>query len=272
MAEIIAVANQKGGVGKSTTSINLADALTHLQNRVLVLDLDPQANTTLTYGAKIDDEYTIVDVLKKDCSASEAIQHTPMGDIIAGDPMLSGEKNFFNSQKARENILKRALKDIEDTYDFIIIDTPPDLDIYMLSALTAANGCVIPLNSAQFAIAGLSMLIDTINEVKEVLNEDLQIYGILLGKFDVRNSLDRKIREALPQIGKEKGIPIFDTVIRIDQNVQNVQAYVETDENNEIIVPNRSLYENHPRSNASLDFVHFTQELLEVIKHGKENK
>lgn len=269
MAEIIAIANQKGGIGKSTTTINLADALTHLGKKVLVLDLDPQVNTTTTYGAVYEDEYTIVDVLKKDCSAREAVQHTVMGDIIPGDKILSGEKIYFNSQKARETLLKRALKDIEGDYEYIVIDTPPDLDIYMLSTLTTANGCIIPIFANNYAIKGLAALLDTINEIREILNSDLQIYGLLLGRYDARNSLDRDVLQTLPAISEQTGIPVFKSVIRIDQNVQNVQAKSIPNRIDKDGVINRSLFDNYPCSNASIDYVNFTKELLDIIEKNK---
>ena len=151
MAIKIAIANQKGGVGKSTTAINIADVLRLDGNKVLFLDLDPQRNSTTTYGAKIDGENTIVDVLKKDCTAAEAIQHLPLGDIIAGDPLLAQEKTYFDSKLAKELLLKKALKDVEDDYDYVVMDTPPDLGIYMVNALAAADGCVIPMKADKYS-------------------------------------------------------------------------------------------------------------------------
>ena len=171
MAIKIAIANQKGGVGKSTTAINIADVLRLDGNKVLFLDLDPQRNSTTTYGAKIDGENTIVDVLKKDCTAAEAIQHLPLGDIIAGDPLLAQEKTYFDSKLAKELLLKKALKDVEDDYDYVVMDTPPDLGIYMVNALAAADGCVIPMKADKYSADGLTGFIGTINDITDALND-----------------------------------------------------------------------------------------------------
>ncbi len=266
MAIKIAVANQKGGVGKTTTAVNLADALRHFNYKVLFIDLDPQHNSTSTYGAVIEDENTIVDLLKKDCTAKEAIQTTPLGDIIAGDGLLATEENYFNSQKARERILKSQLKELEDDYDFIIMDTPPNLGIYMINALTAADGCIIPIKAEQYAIDGLGLLIETINEVIELLNESLKIYGVLMTSYDARNGLDVGIKEALPEVGEARGFKAFDTQIRISQDVKKAQAIRDTvDEEGNLVVANRSLFENFKTSNAAVDYVNFTKEILEVI-------
>lgn len=267
MAVKIAISNQKGGVGKTTTAVNIADALTHLNYSVLFLDLDPQHNATNTYGAKIDGVATMVDVLKKDCSIEEAIQKMPLGDIVAGDSLLAQEEPYFNTQKAREHILTKILKSVEDKYDFIIMDTPPNLGIYMINALTAANGVIIPIKAEQYAIDGLALLIDTINEVIEILNNDLKIYGVMLGVYDKRNSLDNDILNALPEVGEVKGFPVFKTPVRISQDVKNVQSLSDdVDENGNKITANRSLFENYSSCNAAVDFVNVTKEILEVIK------
>lgn len=263
MAKKIAIANQKGGVGKTTTALNIADALVHLNYKVLFIDLDPQHNSTSTYGAIIEDQNTIVDVLKKDCTAKEAIQHTLLGDIIAGDDLLAQEEQYFNSQAAREGILKRQLKDIDAEYDFIIMDTPPNLGIYMKNALTAADGCIISIKAEKYAIDGLGLLLETIDETIELLNESLRIYGVLLNVYDSRNALDKQVNEMLPQIGEQKGFRVFKTPIRVSQDVKKVQALPSSD--NDV---NRSLFENYPTSNAAVDYVAVTKELLEVIDNG----
>jgi chromosome partitioning protein len=269
MAIKIAIANQKGGVGKTTTSINVADALKHFGFKVLFIDLDPQHNSTSTYGATIDGVNTIVDVLKKDCEIKEAIQHTQLGDIIAGDGILSQEEKYFDSQKARENLLKKQLKAVESEYDYVIMDTPPNLGIYMINALTAADGCVIPIKAEQYAVDGLGLLVDTINDVVEELNNNLKIYGVLLNVYDARNSLDKDINGILPEVGEKKGFKVFHTPIRISQDVKKVQSMSDViKEDGSVIKANRSLFENYSMSNAAIDYVNVTKEIMEVANNG----
>lgn len=272
MAVKIAVANQKGGVGKTTTAVNLADTLIHFGCKVLFIDLDPQHNSTSTYGAEITDTYTIVDVMKKDCSVKEAIQTTPIGDIIAGDELLAQEETFFNAQKARENILKRQIGQIDEDYDYIIIDTPPNLGIYMYNALTAADGCIIPIKAEKYSVDGLGLLIETINEVISVLNENLKVYGVLMSMYDSRNSLDRNILGSLPQVGEQKGFHVFSTPIRICQSIKNVQAIMDdVDADNNIVKANRSIFENDKFCNAAYDYVAFTKEVVAITYPNRKS-
>lgn len=262
MSKIIAITNQKGGVGKTTTTINLADALKHFGYSVLVIDLDPQANTTDTYGAKSDDEYSIVDVLNNSCKTKEAIQHISLGDIIPGDKILTSELDHFNSQIGREKLLKKKLREVEDDYDFIIIDTPPTLGLYMINALTAADGCVIPLQAERYSVSGLGELFDTVQKIKEnELNSSLEVYGTVITKFDARNGLDKDLRDGLPVIAEQYGFRNFNSYIRISQEVKKAQN-LNFREGQDI---NRSLFDNFTSCNAAHDYVEFTKELLEVV-------
>lgn len=262
MAIKIAVTNQKGGVGKTTTTINLADALRHFKYKVLTIDLDPQANTTDTFGANADGEYSIVDVLRNECTTKEAIQHMPIGDIIPGDRVLTSEEDHFRSQMGRERILKKKLNEVEEDYDFIVIDTPPTNGLYMINALTAANGCILPLKAERYSTTGLSELFNVIEQIKEnEINVNLQIYGTLITQLDTRNGMDRELKESLPEQAKKFGFRTFKTPIRVSQEIKKAQN-MNFDEDEEI---NRSLFDNFPKSNGAFDYVEFTKELLGVI-------
>lgn len=266
----IAISNQKGGVGKTTTAINLTDALIHFNYKVLIVDLDPQCNTTNTFGAKYEDEYSIVDVLDNEIDTKAAIQHMPMGDIIPGDRILSSQVDHFNSMMRREDLLKTKLAEVDDEYDFIIMDTPPTLGIYMINALTAANGCVIPLQAEQYSMDGLGELLTTIQSIKKQLNPTLEIYGTLITRYDTRNGLDEDLKNGLPELAKQYGFRNFDSIIRVSQDVKKAQSLKpKMNENGEPIeIVNRSLFLNYSNSNAALDYVNFTKELLEVIANG----
>lgn len=256
MAIRIAVSNQKGGVGKTTTGINIADAFTHCGYRVLYMDGDPQCNASSTYGAKIEDEYTLYDLLEKKCKVEEAIQHTHMGDIIAGDPKLAElEYKLMTSIKGYASF-DDIIKKIESAYDFVIMETPPSLGIYMIAALTAATGVIIPIKAEKYAIDGLKLLINTINDVIENSNPDLRIFGILLTAYDKRNNLDKDLWKELPSIGEEIGMRVFKNPIRICQAVKEAQKW------------DTSLFEEYPTSTAASDYSSVVRELLEVINNG----
>lgn len=246
----IAVANQKGGVGKTTTALNIADALKHCGYRVLFIDMDPQCNSTSSYGAQIDDTNTIYNLMNDNCTVENAIQHMPMGDIIAGDPHLPEDESKFLTKIGGFNILAKALKSVENDYDYALIDTPPNLGIFMVNALVAATGVIIPIKAEKYAIDGLGKLIGTVNDVIENGNNKLQVYGVLMTAYDVRNSLDKEIWRVLPETGENYGFPVFKTPVRICQVVKEAQA------------ENVSLFDKNPTCNAAVDYANVVKELL----------
>ena len=253
MAVKIALVNKKGGVGKTTSAINIADVLIHRKKKVLLIDLDPQHNATKTYGAVFDGVSTVYDVLSGEGTAEEAIQHTAFGDIIAGDEILSTEETMFQNKIGREQLLKKGIRSIEDRYDYIIMDTPPNTGVYMLNALTAADGCIIPINCDDYAVSGLSQILSVIRDVIENVNEKLRIYGVLLVAYDKRNALDRSILDLLPEQGKKSDFPVFKTPIRTCVEVRAAKS------------GKRSLIETSPKCNAALDYKAVVKELLKEI-------
>lgn len=254
MAIKISIANQKGGVGKTTTALCLADAMNHCGYKTLLIDLDPQCNSTSIYNAKMDDENTIFDIMNGSCTAKEAIQTTEMGDIIAGDKLLPTIESQVNAKMDRYVVLKKQLKEVEDDYDFILMDTPPNLGVYMLNALGCSNGCICPIKAEKFAVDGLNLLVKTISDVRDNVNPDIQIYGVLLNSYDIRTSLGRNTWRVLPDIGNEYGFKVFKTPVRICQAVSDAQAVQE------------SLFKAYPQCNAAIDYANVLKELLEICK------
>lgn len=220
----IAIANQKGGIGKTTSAINIADALRHKGKSVLFLDLDPQCNSTGTYKATIDGAATMCDVFSGDVEPMDAVQHTELGDIIPGDPLMANDEARYQSTMGGYNKVKNICKKVGDNYDFCIIDTPPNLGIYMINALNAANGVIIPIQADNYAIEGLTGVIKTIKDVQENANADLKIEGVLLTRYDARMNLDKETKAQLPAICQNIGLPLFDVAIRTDQTIKDVQA------------------------------------------------
>ncbi len=254
MAVKVAISNQKGGVAKSTTALCMADALRHKKKRVLFIDLDSQCNSTSVYKAQIDGAVTAADLLKKKATTQEAIQETDLGMIIAGDPVLAGIAAELDKEIYRYELLRDALSEVEDDFDYIIMDTPPGEGIYMLNAFFAADGVIIPLTGEQFAVDGLGKIINTINEVKRHGNPDLRIYGVLMNKYDQRNKLDKEMWQSLPKIGETIGFNVFKTPIRICQEIKNTQAHRE------------SLFEKSPASKAAKDYNAFVKEFIKEAK------
>ena len=246
MAEIIAVANQKGGIGKTTTSLALADALKMKGKKVLYIDLDPQCNGTGNYRAKVDGVGTLYDLLVD--GDTDCIQTTERGDIIAGDPLLKEASKVIDGAAATFK-LKKGLTEIRKQYDYIILDTPPALSILLTNALTAADKVIIPLTADLFGLQGLTQLHDTIAEVQEFTNPGLKVDGLLLIKYKERTNLTKQVHEALPEYTKLLNTKVYETKIREAVATQEAQAARE------------SLFTWAPTSTTAEDYMNLLNEL-----------
>lgn len=200
MGRIIAITNQKGGVGKTTTAINLAASLAEANQKILLLDFDPQGNATSGFGIEIDDaENTIYNVLIEECSMDEAILVDVIDnlDLIPSDMNLAAADIEFVSQEDKNLILKNLLTPYINKYDYIIIDCPPSLGTITVNALTAANSVIIPIQCEYYALEGLNQVLNTIGIVQQGLNTDLVVEGIVFTMYDGRNKLSQQVVETV---------------------------------------------------------------------------
>ena len=198
MGRIIAIANQKGGVGKTTTAINLGACLAVAERKTLVIDIDPQANATSGLGVKDRVKHSIYDVLVEGFAATNAIVHKvhfPFLDVLPATRDLVGVEVELVTRKNRETILRDALEPLRELYDFILIDAPPSLGMLTLNTLAAADSVLIPIQCEFYALEGLSQLLNTVRIVQRNLNPNLQIEGVLLTMYDNRLNLSRQVAD-----------------------------------------------------------------------------
>lgn len=254
MCKVISVFNQKGGIGKSTTTVNLGSALAVKGKKVLLLDMDPQANTTVSVG--IDDEIleiTIYDLLKEKRISKELILkviHNTLYDnldVLPSDITLSDAEITLSNIMSRETILSRVLEKIKDDYDYIIIDCPPSLGLLSINSLVASNGVLIPVATSYFSIKGIKHLFNTITLVQENLKPELEVIGVLITMYDKRKNIAKDIKANLINTFGDK---VFNTLIRINSQIEYAQ-----DERVPIIHYNKSC-------NGYIDYMNLANEVL----------
>ena len=213
MGRIVAIANQKGGVGKTTTCINLAASMAATKRKILVVDLAPQGNATMASGVdKYQVEATAYDLLVEDTPFDEVVCRSTSGnyDLIAANGDVTAAEIKLMEVFAREVRLKNALAPIRDDYDFIFIDCPPSLNLLTINAMAAADSVLVPMQCEYFALEGLTALMDTISKLAAVVNENLKIEGLLRTMYDPRNRLSNEVSD---QLKKHFGSKVYRTVI-----------------------------------------------------------
>jgi chromosome partitioning protein len=221
MARVFSVTNQKGGVGKTTTGINLSASLACTKQSVLLVDLDPQGNASAGSGIDRDAQRaTSYELLMQTASVQDAIVRTASGyDMIASNRELSGALIELVDEQHREFRLREALQAVRDQYDYILIDCPPSLDLLTVNALVASDAVIIPMQCEYFALEGLTELVKTIRKIRETLNPDLRIEGLLRTMYDARNTLAREVSSQLRQHFGDK---VYHTII--PRNVRLAEA------------------------------------------------
>ncbi len=254
MAKIFCVANQKGGVGKTTTTVNLAAGLAKVGQRVLMVDLDPQGNATMGSGVdKRAMELSVYDVLLESASVAEAVVKAEKCgyDVLGANRELAGAEVELVTLEHRDQRLKLALAEVAEQYDFVLVDCPPSLSMLTLNGLCAAHGVIVPMQCEYFALEGLTDLVNTIKQVHANLNRDLQIIGLLRVMFDPRITLQQQVSD---QLKAHFGDKVFESVI--PRNVRLAEA------------PSYGLpgVVFDPNARGSQAFIAFAHEMVERIK------
>jgi len=250
--KIISVANQKGGVSKTTTTQAITILLNNQGKKTLAIDLDPQENLSFAMKANLNRIPTIYNVMKGEITASKALQKTDSGDIVPANILLSGSDTEFTST-GREYLLKETIQEISKQYEYIIIDCPPALSILTINAFVASDYIIIPSIADIFSLQGMGQLNNTIQSVKKYCNSNLKIAGILLTRFNKRTKLANHIQKTLDITTKSMDTILFNTYIRNSISIQESQYQ------------RQNMIRYDQKSKANLDYINFIKELEGIL-------
>ena len=250
--QVIAVLNQKGGVGKSTTAQAIAAGFTLKGYKVLMVDMDGQQSLTTITGAK-GGSYSVLDVLTLKCTAAEAVIHTSSGDILTAAEGL-GAADTLLKDTGREYRLKEVLKPVKKSYDYCIIDCPPSLGVLTINALTAADTCIVPAQADYLSLQAIGQLQGTINTVRTYTNRDLRIAGIVITRYSSRAVLSRDAVELIQAKAAEMGTRVFSVKVRECIALKEAQAV------------RQSIYDYAKRSNGAKDYQALIDEIAEEVR------
>ena len=248
--KVIVVANQKGGIGKTTTATAVASVLSSRGYSTLLIDADQQGNSTDTYRAEIEGVATLYDVLLGDhIPLNAAVQHTECGDIVASDPLLREGDARLSSDAEGEYRMVNAIENLKG-YDYVIIDTAPAVNMILRNCLIAGNEVVIPVTADRYGLQGLAQLTSTINAIQKRQNKELKIAGLLLVKFNSRTNLSKEVKDSLTDIADSMNTKLFETTIRESTKAKEAQALRTT------------LVKYAPNSTTAEDYSAFVDELI----------
>lgn len=252
--EIVSIINQKGGVGKSTTSENLGHGLSEKGYKVLFIDLDPQCNLTSTFNlSEIDiDGKTTIDVLEKKTHINDAIIKTDNGDIIVSSPLLANLDSRITDPVGKDKRMLKVMEPLRENpvYDYVIIDTPPSLSLLTINALTASDSIIIPAQADGFSIQGIDQLFETVNAIWEYNNNNLKVKGILLTRYNGRTVISRQAASFIEQKSLEAGTFLYNTKIRECTALKEAQ------------LSQQSIFKYDKKCNGAIDYMNFVEEFL----------
>ena len=259
MGKVISIANQKGGVGKTTTAINLSTILAKKNKKVILIDTDPQGNATSGLGLDKEVEKSVYDVLVEDTEMEEVLQKTPIKNlqVCPSNINLAGAEVQLVSMEKRENRLKDKIEIIKDKYDYIIIDCPPSLGLITLNAFTASDSVLIPVQCEYYALEGLGQLMNTINLVKRHLNKNLEIEGAVLTMYDMRTNLSNQVVKEVKMYFEDM---VYKTVIPRNVKLSEAPSY------------GMPITVYDPRSKGAKCYEKFAKELIKINDEAKKAK
>ena len=251
MCKIVSIANQKGGVGKTTTAVNLSTIIAKKGNKVLLIDADPQGNATSGLGVEKEVEYSTYDILVNDTTIEQTLQRTSVKNltICPSNISLAGAEVELVSMMSREQRLKEKLESVKEQFDYIFIDCPPSLGLITLNSFTASNSVLIPVQCEYFALEGLGQLLNTVNLVKKHLNKELEIEGALLTMYDIRTNLSNQV---VKEVKKYFGDKVYKTVIPRNVRLSEAPSY------------GMPITVYDPRSKGAKSYIKFAKEFLKV--------